>query len=615
MSTEQKIGVCSATTIQTNNLELKTENGGLRWGVRNSAIKLMNSGNTAFLRNPRKGSGDEYKSALGNIGFIAGTDSDKWGLTTNSDSTVRIGVATADKDLNANDDIENYLSVHVVLKKDSEVVVSLTKTQLIVKYGAKSFPVDLNPLDGKKVFPLITSMPSSGFLATIELVEVMKMYIDNDVCPVFDTTKGIGVVKKIQFKTGGGGVEIDGGLSVSGPITVANVSTAERSALSATTGSIVYNTDSNELNVYHGTRWQSLLTSQPNHVAPFVDVCFEPRAIATDGSWKCVAWSPELGVFVAVSSDGAGNDQVMRSRDGIAWSASNSTVDIPASAWAGVAWAAELGTFAAVAASETHQVMTSPDGDEWTAQTTDGSWNAIAWSSDLGRFVAVSDTATMTSPDAITWSITPISNSLQCVIWSKELGMFVAVGDGSVATSTGGSLWKPRACHAYPWKSLAWSPSGLLVAVAETGEIMTSPDAVAWSMQASPGGSWNSVTWAAGIGLFVAVGQSDGAEIMTSLDGIGWITQPAPDAFEWESVAWSPELSLLVSVAGTGSTTQVMASSGLNLKSLDRINIAQSKTITGSADPGKQGTMTWDTDYIYICTDDNTWRRIAHDTW
>ena len=62
------------------------------------------------------------------------------------------------------------------------------------------------------------------------------------------------------------------------------------------------------------------------------------RTSAADNSWRAITWSPELGLFCAVSYSGTGN-RVMTSPDGITWTAGNSAAD---NQWLSVAWSPEL---------------------------------------------------------------------------------------------------------------------------------------------------------------------------------------------------------------------------------------------------------------------------------
>ncbi len=158
------------------------------------------------------------------------------------------------------------------------------------------------------------------------------------------------------------------------------------------------------------------------------------RTSAANNAWRAIAWSPELGLFAAVATDGTGN-RVMTSPDGITWTIRTSAAD---NQWFAIAWSPELGLFVAMAATGTgNRVMTSPDGITWTIRTSaaDNSWFGIAWSPELGLFVAVAATGTgnrvMTSPDGITWTIrtSAADNQWLAIAWSPELGLFAAVAN------------------------------------------------------------------------------------------------------------------------------------------------------------------------------------------
>lgn len=47
----------------------------------------------------------------------------------------------------------------------------------------------------------------------------------------------------------------------------------------------------------------------------------------------------------------------------------------------------------------------------------------------------------------------------------------------------------------------------------------------------------------------------------------------------------------------------------------DRIRIASSKTPASASDTGTAGEVCWDSNYIYVCTATDTWKRAALSTW
>ena len=266
-----------------------------------------------------------------------------------------------------------------------------------------------------------------------------------------------------------------------------------------------------------------------NHVT---EQAWITRVSAEDNNWYGVAWSPELGLFAAVSVTGT-NDRVMTSPNGIDWTIRVTPAD---NDWRAIAWSPELGLFAVVAGTGTNdRVMTSADGITWTIRVTpaDNSWRAIAWSPELGLFAAVAGSGTddrvMTSPDGINWTIgvTPEDNNWYGVAWSPELGLFAAVA----GTGT-------------------------------DDRVMTSPDGITWTIRVSPAdNNWLSVAWSSELGLFAAVAASGALDqVMTSPNGIDWTCRvPARDGL-WTALAWSPELGLFAAVAVNGTDTRVMTS-------------------------------------------------------
>jgi hypothetical protein len=106
-----------------------------------------------------------------------------------------------------------------------------------------------------------------------------------------------------------------------------------------------------------------------------------------DNSWESVAWSPELGVFVAVSSTGT-NDRVMTSSDGTLWEVRTTPVD---NNWESVAWSPGLSTFVAVSSTGTgDRIMSSTNGTDWETHTNpvDINYVSIVWSPGLNIFAA-----------------------------------------------------------------------------------------------------------------------------------------------------------------------------------------------------------------------------------
>ncbi|MFV0552903.1 MAG: beta strand repeat-containing protein, partial [Anaerorhabdus sp.] len=146
--------------------------------------------------------------------------------------------------------------------------------------------------------------------------------------------------------------------------------------------------------------------------------------------WYSVTYAN--GLFVAVSYDGT--NQVMTSPDGINWTARTAAA---ASTWRSITYG--NGLFVAVATGGTNRVMTSPDGITWTARTAAeaNQWYSVVYGN--GLFIAVTNTGTnrvMTSP--ISRDATP---ALRVVGNSYNDGNLTVTGDSiftGLVTANGG---------------------------------------------------------------------------------------------------------------------------------------------------------------------------------
>lgn len=251
------------------------------------------------------------------------------------------------------------------------------------------------------------------------------------------------------------------------------------------------------------------------------------------------------------------------------WTTSTS----PNRSWSAIAWSPSLGLYAAYAPSSTTGIYTSPDGVVWTARTTNN-YSFVAtqmvWAEGLGLFVAFawngSNDVVVTSPDGITWTSTVLgtTHAISGLAWSEELGLLVACSgsqtSSDVMTSPDAVNWTNRTTPTPDTGavSAAWSPElGLFVCIGQSGggndQVITSPDGITWTRQTHPiGGTpelFIQVIWCpAPVSKFVACAYLGTNKIMISDDGITWTAHNTPTSHAPQSLAYSPELGVIIAL-------------------------------------------------------------------
>jgi len=204
-------------------------------------------------------------------------------------------------------------------------------------------------------------------------------------------------------------------------------------------------------------------------------------------TWLGVAYGN--GKFVAVgtaSLDGAGNPCGSMVSDSIggSWTATTLQIDVEVIAWNAVAYSPSLGVWVAVssAVSATYRSAWSSDGSFWNIPTTsiksvDSAcrWNSVTWSPEQAIFVAVGSSGTLNSaysPDGQNWyAYSSIKSADSAVVWnginwSPSLSLFAAVGSGG----TYNSAYAYYPTYSYPVKSgSVLLPSGNILFNGQTG--------------------------------------------------------------------------------------------------------------------------------------------------
>ncbi len=277
------------------------------------------------------------------------------------------------------------------------------------------------------------------------------------------------------------------------------------------------------------------------------------------------------------------------SSDGISWAVHPIVLSNPQFLW-DVAWNGSL--YAALSISS-NEIVTSPDGINWTSQAVgDASTRLRNIESDGSRFVAIgSNTEVYTSPDGIAWTLeaNPLPrNSVSDLHWDGS--RFVAVSSDQFLTSADGAEWVSNtvgtagsatssatvtrhsglniigsnaggiytspndtgrtttfSSDSEAMYGVGWDADGnQFVAVGTRQTIRTSPDGITWTTR-NTGGSASLFGITRGGGQLVVVGH--GSQALTSPDGITWTVQSLPaelSASTLQGVAWGNNLYVAV---------------------------------------------------------------------
>ena len=272
-------------------------------------------------------------------------------------------------------------------------------------------------------------------------------------------------------------------------------------------------------------------------------------------NWMSVCWCPKYGMFVACANASI----FLRSYDGINWLSSTGV----AKEWRNICWSPELSMFCVVALAGTACILISNDAITWTLITVpaDVGWWGVCWSPELGIFccsgtTAGTTTGIMTSPDGTNWTLqttpSPAGNS---ICWSSELHMFCS---SSGLRSYDGINW--LSTTAPTMQNVCWAPElSMFCGVAYTLGAYTSNDGIIWTSRGAPvANNWYSIVWSPELGIFCAGAiTGTGNRIMTSPDGINWTTQSPPSDLTHRSMCWSPELGVFCTLGMTSTVSMI----------------------------------------------------------
>ena len=173
-------------------------------------------------------------------------------------------------------------------------------------------------------------------------------------------------------------------------------------------------------------------------------VNWTPVSLPGKDNFYGIAWSSELGLFVTVSNIvGSNRNPICVSRDGINWNF-YSPVNNPnflGMDQASIAWSPELGIFCAVSdqSAGLKQILISSDGVNWSYYTSAVSnlpYRNLSWSPQLRVFLGGNNAGggVSYSYDGINWFTRNLGfNTAKAGIWVPEYGYFLVAGQNTFA--------------------------------------------------------------------------------------------------------------------------------------------------------------------------------------
>jgi hypothetical protein len=341
-------------------------------------------------------------------------------------------------------------------------------------------------------------------------------------------------------------------------------------------------------------------------------------AILDAGDWRSIATNGTIIVAVAGLT---GTKRVMTSTDGMAWTAGSSADET--AAWGSVAWSSDLGLFVAVASSGTTRAMVSSDGINWTLRPTGYdtlSWLGVEWIPNIKAFVAVGTstaTAMIMSYNGYDWfaNTSFVGYALYGIMWSTTLNRICvwsinaayriytspnafnwhyALGAGTTISPTcmsdarsintvlagvASATWYVndyqsqiaysrnvnQASNVFINSSVYSTTFNKWYAVDNsTGQnkpsgIYTSTDGFLWEYTNAPNLAYPKIIQAtiSGVPTLVALSGSNPVSTMNvhlSTDGINWRSYSIGDSTttSWAGIEWSSSLSLFVAITSSG---------------------------------------------------------------
>lgn len=232
-------------------------------------------------------------------------------------------------------------------------------------------------------------------------------------------------------------------------------------------------------------------------------------------------------------------------------------------------------------------ILTSPDGAEWTAQSSGTNVWLVAVNYCDGLYIAVGDQGTiLTSPDAVNWTLQVQGGArLNAVAQVPGSDWIIAVGqDGAALTSNDGVHWSTENLGTTDWVHGLYVTADApysVTAVGQAGTVVTSTSGSQFTV--TNAGTANDlqgtdlIGFPAGVATFIVGNEG----YLATDDPAPWVQLPTPVTANLNAIVQSPNITggapTQVVIVGDGGTT-IAATSPASSYALDWVVIPPATT-------------------------------------
>jgi hypothetical protein len=194
------------TNVETRNLKVSREYTDLKWSskYRHIDITLLNGGSTAKLESVDSG----IKAVLANTEYTIGVDKHVWLCKIHTTTTIRVGMATKDRDLSSDVDNNDHVYIQLYTDRNTTIKFILGIETLNIIYNGSNNIIDITPYAGQYMRPWVSDMVGKpAFSITISGFMETNMYYDDNGSIIIDTSSDTGIAAPLIFKTGDAGID------------------------------------------------------------------------------------------------------------------------------------------------------------------------------------------------------------------------------------------------------------------------------------------------------------------------------------------------------------------------------------------------------------------------